>query len=952
MKKLILLLLIFFTFESFGQSPKHFIKADVKKELKLIFDEKLNDYLGSARIEVDAKDLSIANMVKTKAGYLAIYNQYYKGYLVENGRLILILKNDKSFNSLTSFLKSIPRDIKLPEINMDLDFESMITASYKEVSKVLTIHPMLVFKENKYVPITRTYFISKEYPEGKYYDFDMNNRFALSILLEKNDKDVAQSVNALAFCTLPDCVPTTGCNPDAGVGFIYPNYPTFPLNPNSIIDPFLEGTTSQTNDDVCFACCSKIRYFNSTDPLISSPTGLFDYTSNVYGKEYATVFTYWTIKEYRNEFFPPNVVINFDIDAQSTPTGSFNGTNLNFGYSFGNFGPCGADIFWVIQAMQEMSYGLYGINDSNGLYSGLKDFMAHNFILGEVPNANEICNNFGGIPQFTTDYSESCFTGEKDKDRQILSTFLTKLAGANGIGSADAVNDIVDHLLLTGSINLNAIFTATDPTDPSNFSFPYNLLINELYKAAKDINANDPLIVTPAMICEMKNFTNTYFSGCGSNTISIDEADYYIRDDYNDTGDEPSTVVKMWNSPDIWNSLSIGGPISKPVPGQPNYIHVRVWNKNGLYDGTKQLHVYYSMASLGLSWPDDWMAQFSGGLQISGEILPFQSIPLSISQGNSEILTYPWSPPDPALIGITDKHHVCIYARITNAQNEVKSNSCSQEGSSVYYNTTNFNSIAWKNLTILGDGEIGEEAATVFMLNVNSDGGTQAPEVQPNADIYELTLEIDQEPITPGIIEYGAPDPDFFKKGKLYIQMLGPLNQVMSIQSNECTGYEIVKPGLFLITDAKFRLKNFILERGKKYLLRAWFEKNKNFKPVSFELVMRNSKNQIVGGETYQVFGNTNTISTPRETKYLIDKGVVLSPNPATNEIVLKSMDKNADFMNIKVVNIDGRILKNFENVSNTKEFKIDIASMQKGIYFTEITFTNNEKSIVQFIKE
>lgn len=938
MKKLYLLALLFISIVSYGQNKNLKIDDDLKAELKPIFDSNLRKYLSSNRSTVEFNDLKLSKIDRTKAGYIAIYDQYFQGYQVENGGAIVVLKNDKGLNRIKSKLKPIPINLFVPEIDMKVDFKKLTISIFNDIESFVSIVPMLVMNDGEYTPITRVFFVSKEYPQGTYYNFEMKNRMAYNSIIDHDDKDVAEANNVSAFCTTSSCNPSANCT-NAGVGFIYPNYPSNPLILADVIDAEVEGTNlSNTSSDVCLACCSNIRYFNNVDPPLSSATGYFDYTSSipeVYGKNYATVFSYMTIRKYRDNFVDQNVVINYDVDGQNTPAGTYNGSNLVFGFDpNAGWGPCAADIFWVIQAMQEMHYNLYGINEQNGLYAGLKDFMTQNFLWGEGKNLNDnVCNHFGGDVEFSTNYALTCFTNDKVENRQIFSTFLVGLSGSNGIGSRETVFNIVDHFLKTGISHVNMVVSDADA---------YNLLLSELYESAVAIHDNDPNIISSATLCEIKEYINSYFYNC--------KADYYIKDDLNDTGIEPNNITTMWTSPDIWNSLSQNGPSSKPLPGVTNYIHVRVNNKNGIYDDTKKLHVYFSMASLGLTWPDDWMSQTINGQQVSGEILPAQNL----SASSPEVLIFAWTPPDPALIGITDKHHVCIYARITDAENKVRNVLCTEEGPSVYENTVNYNSIAWKNLTILGDDNSAEVDATasVYLKNTNNDASGTIPEVSPNSDIFQLTLIINPEPTIPGVIPVGLPDPNFFSKGNLFIEPLGSLNQAIALQANQSSGYQLTQSGTYQIINDKFRLRNFILPRGQKYLLRTRFVKNRNFRPVSFELVLRNSANEIVGGESYQIFANGNTIITPRNSHDLIEPKLLLAPNPASNELVLRLMNNKQEFLSFNLYDIEGKLIKHFERTLIDREFKIDITSLKEGQYFISSKFDDGTEVSLQFIKE
>ena len=103
-------------------------------------------------------------------------------------------------------------------------------------------------------------------------------------------------------------------------------------------------------------------------------------------------------------------------------------------------------------------------------------------------------------------------------------------------------------------------------------------------------------------------------------------SDPYIRDDISDTGAEPNpSSGAMWTSPDIWvrndpmpgwNPLpyNIATPpvwldtthfnpdYRSPMSGKPNYIYVRVRNRNAVSSASDRLTLYWASASTGLAW--------------------------------------------------------------------------------------------------------------------------------------------------------------------------------------------------------------------------------------------------------------------------------------------------------------------------------------------------------------
>ena len=85
-------------------------------------------------------------------------------------------------------------------------------------------------------------------------------------------------------------------------------------------------------------------------------------------------------------------------------------------------------------------------------------------------------------------------------------------------------------------------------------------------------------------------------------------------------------------------------------------------------------------------------------------------------------------------------------------------------------------------------------------------------------------------------------------------------------------------------------------------------------------------------------FGIVNKINKPKEAKPTI------YPTPARNELFIDGYDVQF----IRIFNITGSVVKVFD--SNVA-FPLNISSLEKGLYFIEITGKENEKHILRFVK-
>ncbi|MBK8473756.1 MAG: hypothetical protein IPL33_17225 [Sphingobacteriales bacterium] len=110
------------------------------------------------------------------------------------------------------------------------------------------------------------------------------------------------------------------------------------------------------------------------------------------------------------------------------------------------------------------------------------------------------------------------------------------------------------------------------------------------------------------------------------NGLAVNNCDLYLKDCTADTGAEPNTCVSpplgssIVASPDLWNSrVNIFDPLDvigtthempdfRDVDGNhlDNYLSFRVRNPGTCASPPATLHLYWAMASTGLSWPNSW----------------------------------------------------------------------------------------------------------------------------------------------------------------------------------------------------------------------------------------------------------------------------------------------------------------------------------------------------------
>ena len=73
-------------------------------------------------------------------------------------------------------------------------------------------------------------------------------------------------------------------------------------------------------------------------------------------------------------------------------------------------------------------------------------------------------------------------------------------------------------------------------------------------------------------------------------------------------------------------------------------------------------------------------------------------------------------------------------------------------------------------------------------------------------------------------------------------------------------------------------------------------------------------------------------------------------PNPTSDEINV-SFDKTEEIKTIKVLNLNGEVVKEFTSFQNNS-VRLNVENLNEGIYFLNITTVDDETKIVKFIKE
>lgn len=412
------------------------------------------------------------------------------------------------------------------------------------------------------------------------------------------------------------------------------------------------------------------------------------------------------------------------------------------------------------------------------------------------------------------------------------------------------------------------------------------------------------------------------FCFCAIGSTAWAQTDLWIRDNVGDTGNEPNTTTSVfWASPDIGVSWPNPNSPLKPNPsgGAVNWVHVKVQNRGTTAsNGTDKVHIYYSAASLGLSWSTQWINYTSsiGGCAstVFGDEIGSASVPPLAPGGTADVVIQWWAP-DPTLFGcLSQPNHYCMIARIVPGITYT-------ETTNIVYNTQYNNNIAWRNWYVvkLPPGPVNPPVspATVIARNVKDVATTMtlraAVADEANGNLFDnATVDI-------------VVDDELFEKW----QANGAQGENIEDQGN----------GTIRMMDANAWIGGIPMAAGETHQVGFRFTRtNEDFIGTAEIDMMQEDDGEITGGERFEVnFAPDDgadglVTSTPDEPK--VADGILVYPNPSQTEFTISSADKSAGY-SVRMFDATGR------EVYSTKfsgEVKVSVENLPKGTYYIEMS--------------
>jgi hypothetical protein len=284
-------------------------------------------------------------------------------------------------------------------------------------------------------------------------------------------------------------------------------------------------------------------------------------------------------------------------------------------------------------------------------------------------------------------------------------------------------------------------------------------------------------------------------------------ADLWIKDTADDVGTEPNpTSDVMYITPDIWVRTQDDGLVDqthqnaeyRPAGSGSNFVYVRVRNSSCAASASGTLRLYWAKASSGLSWPAPWDGSVTSPALMGGSI---GAQPVSVGGGGASIITFPWSPPNPADYASfgADATHFCLLARIETSAT-APFGMTSPETNDLWTNVKNNNNIAWKNISVVDEQPGGGRMESMLVAAVEKSERTRL-------------VFVSRDPKGRTVFDWG----------RILVRLDNGLRDAWERGGGESSGIKTAWDDHFLVTESGASFDGLALERELPYLLDVQF---------------------------------------------------------------------------------------------------------------------------------
>lgn len=262
-------------------------------------------------------------------------------------------------------------------------------------------------------------------------------------------------------------------------------------------------------------------------------------------------------------------------------------------------------------------------------------------------------------------------------------------------------NDLCDWPFTTGSGGLSRIMEGETPNTPNS---TYH---NSVHTAMGGTMRYFTSPGAPIFFCwhayiddMWKQFQCSCTNGGGK------AVDLYMKDtpkipySERDGGNEPNSDTGPMNiSTDIWvrnqNDGLSNAANQNPLYSKTNYVYVRVRNRGCQSStGNEQLKMHWAKGATALTWPGFWDGSTSS--PVMGNVIATVPVPV-IPAGKSVIVSFTWSPPNPADYASNSSPALfSLLARVIATNDPM----ATVEGATIATNIRNNNNIVSRDITV------------------------------------------------------------------------------------------------------------------------------------------------------------------------------------------------------------------------------------------------------------
>lgn len=443
-----------------------------------------------------------------------------------------------------------------------------------------------------------------------------------------------------------------------------------------------------------------------------------------------------------------------------------------------------------------------------------------------------------------------------------------------------------------------------------------------------------------------------------------------IRDSYADMGDEPnsqsSVDPRQWNiwlSSDLWNRYPVNDgktahqtPTLSSTTGTTNYANVKIRNIGcAAFGGSgSAVHIYFTKASTGEKWEDDWKGWNIVGLAPSGaEITPSGGLSIPyLDPGHSIVRVQAWTPTDPYSWDPYSggKAEMCLLARI-----EEPGGMTIPEISDVSINVINNRRIATRNTSV-----INLDPTMIVRPKHQIDVASTATA----SAVYNLQI-IGDNAINP----HFSGDPG----GAMYVTAyLGDLYDAWMAGGGDGTYYDRNELAKTVTFDgaSTLELRHITIEPTDRFPVNLEFAVkdssivDSSMYRVHFRLMNTDgtgASTDVHGNFTFEFRISDTTVDTSNvdgadsiyvsrhainNNNVAVNGAYTIYPNPVSDNVNISYFGDEDRVVNLSVSDLSGKILVDEKDITiaNGDSHAVNIASLLPGSYF--VTIRDNKGNV------